>query len=146
MKNCVLFNDWCTSLEDQTGVVTDPLGVAGNAGETIGITAVQAETRAEADESDLIVDTLAIHKAQWATRVTLPNKIKHNLKQFQMFSLEMQILNYVARSLVVNASFDAKDIVADDGSVNGGAFSSGDTNNGGLVEGRRNGATNYKQK
>ena len=53
---------------------------------------------------------------------------------------------YIARSLVVNASFNAKDIVIYDGSVNGGAFSSGDANNGGLVEGRRNGATNCTQK
>ena len=58
-------------LEDQTGVVGDELGIARDTGETIRIAAVQAQTGAEADESDLIVCAIGLNEAQWATRVTL---------------------------------------------------------------------------
>jgi hypothetical protein len=50
------------------------LGVTRNASETIRVTAVQAQTGSKADESDLVVNTLAIDEAQGAARVTLRKK------------------------------------------------------------------------
>ena len=58
-------------LDDQTSVVGQPLGVARHTGESSGETLLASSGSAEADDSDLIVDTGCSDKAQWATRVTL---------------------------------------------------------------------------
>ena len=58
-------------LDDETGVVGEPLGVAGNTGETGRESLLASSGCAEADNSDLVVDAIGSDEAQWATRVTL---------------------------------------------------------------------------
>lgn len=57
-------------LDDQAGNQGNPLGVAGNAGESGGQTSGASSGGAEADDTDLVVNT-SVDVAQWAARVTL---------------------------------------------------------------------------
>ena len=58
-------------LQDQTGVIGEPLGVAGNTGETSRETLLASSGGTEADNSDLVVSAIGTDEAQWAARVTL---------------------------------------------------------------------------
>ena len=58
-------------LDDETGVVGEPLGVAGNTGVTSRKSLLASSGCAEADNSDLVVDASGSDEAQWATRITL---------------------------------------------------------------------------
>jgi hypothetical protein len=57
-------------LDDQAGGVGDPLGVAGNAGESSGESLGASGAGDEADDADLVVDA-SVDEAQWAARVSL---------------------------------------------------------------------------
>ena len=57
-------------LDNQASGVGDPLGVAGNAGESSGETLSASGASTEADNADLVVNT-SVDEAQWAARVTL---------------------------------------------------------------------------
>jgi hypothetical protein len=59
-----------SNLEDQAGGVGDPLGVAGNAGESSGESLGASGAGSEADDADLVVNT-SVDEAQWAARVSL---------------------------------------------------------------------------
>ena len=57
-------------LDDQAGGVGDPLGVAGNTGESSGESLGASGAGDEADDADLVVDA-SVDEAQWAARVSL---------------------------------------------------------------------------
>ncbi len=61
-----------TSLDDQASDGRDPVSEVGNAGESSGEADFASGGGAEADNSDLVVDTVD-NVAQWAARVTLRN-------------------------------------------------------------------------
>ena len=61
----------CRLLDDEACVVGEPLGVAGNTGETGRNTDFAAARRAETDHSDLVESAIGLDETQRTARITL---------------------------------------------------------------------------
>ena len=123
-------------LDDQAGNERNPLSVAGNTGESGWQTSGASGGGTETDNADLIVYAVVV-EAQWATRVSLNNQIK---SIFSLWEGNWKIIynNYVAWS-VSASSVDTDDVISDDVTISGSAFSSGNGRSSHFIEGWRNG-------